>query len=57
MPSRAAISRTDVSLMSGNTAGWVETVSTNVLGTAMVTREALQASLDGWVGVDCVVGC
>jgi len=29
--------------MSGSTAGWVETVSTHVLGTAMVTREAVQA--------------
>ncbi|KAL4440067.1 hypothetical protein ABPG75_003068 [Micractinium tetrahymenae] len=38
----AAVSLTDVSLMSGNTESWVETVSTNVLGTAMVTREAVQ---------------
>ncbi len=43
----AAVSRTDgsVSLMSGSTAAWVETVSTNVLGTALATREAVQASM------------
>ena len=42
LPPAAAVSRTDASLMSGSTAAWVETVSTNVLGTAMVTREAVQ---------------
>lgn len=36
--------------MSGSTAAWVETVSTNVLGTALATREAVQAS--HWFSVD-----
>jgi hypothetical protein len=37
----AAVSRPDTSLMDGSTAAWVDTVSTNVLGTALVTREAV----------------
>lgn len=39
--STAAASRTDAGLMSGATSAWVECVGTNVLGAAMVTREAV----------------
>lgn len=39
----AAVARTDGSLMSGSTEAWVDTVSTNVLGTALATREAVQS--------------
>lgn len=38
----AGLSRNDASLFDGNTASWVEMVSTNILGNAMATRMALQ---------------
>ena len=48
-------------LMAGSTASWVEMVSTNVLGAAMVTREAVQdmARRGAWghvVNVSCLEG-
>ena len=38
----AGMGRNDASLMDGNTASWVEMVSTNTLGVCMCTREAVQ---------------
>lgn len=38
----AGMGRNDASLFDGNTASWVEMVSTNTLGVCMCTREALQ---------------
>lgn len=38
----AAVVRGGASLLDGSTASWVEMVSTNMLGMAMVTREAVQ---------------
>lgn len=38
----AGLGRDDASLMDGNTASWVEMVSTNTLGLCMCTREAVQ---------------
>ena len=38
----AGMGRDDASLMDGNTASWVEMVSTNTLGVCMCTREAVQ---------------
>ena len=38
------LARNNAHLFDGSTASWVEMVSTNVLGPAMATREALQAS-------------
>lgn len=40
----AGMGRDDASLMDGNTASWVEMVSTNTLGVCMCTREAVQVS-------------
>jgi NAD(P)-dependent dehydrogenase (short-subunit alcohol dehydrogenase family) len=41
----AGLSRNDASLFSGSTASWVEMISTNVLGTCMCIREAVQVGL------------
>ena len=41
----AGMGRNDASLFDGNTASWVEMVSTNTLGVCMCTREALQVRL------------
>ena len=41
----AGMGRNDASLFDGNTASWVEMVSTNTLGVCMCTREALQVTL------------
>ena len=41
----AGMGRDDASLMDGNTASWVEMVSTNTLGVCMCTREAVQVLL------------
>ena len=41
----AGMGRNDASLMDGNTASWVEMVSTNTLGVCMCTREAVQVLL------------
>lgn len=38
----AGMGRNDASLFDGNTASWVEMVSTNTLGVCMCTREAVQ---------------
>lgn len=38
----AGLARNDASLFAGNTASWVEMVSTNVLGLCMCTREVVQ---------------
>ncbi|KAI8466605.1 MAG: hypothetical protein J3K34DRAFT_433187 [Monoraphidium minutum] len=38
----AGLARNDASLFDGNTSSWVEMVSTNLLGAAMVTREAVR---------------
>lgn len=40
----AGMGRNDASLIDGNTASWVEMVSTNTLGVCMCTREAVQVS-------------
>lgn len=41
----AGMGRNDASLFDGNTASWVEMVSTNTLGVCMCTREAVQVGL------------
>ncbi len=41
----AGMGRNDASLFDGNTASWVEMVSTNTLGVCMCTREALQVCI------------
>lgn len=41
----AGLGRNDASLFDGNTASWVEMVSTNTLGVCMCTREAVQVRL------------
>eukprot|EP00878_Enallax_costatus_P014239 GHUV01014894.1.p1 GENE.GHUV01014894.1~~GHUV01014894.1.p1 ORF type:complete len:536 (+),score=178.69 GHUV01014894.1:286-1893(+) len=38
----AGLSRNDASMFDGNTASWIEMVSTNILGNAMATRMAVQ---------------
>jgi NADP-dependent 3-hydroxy acid dehydrogenase YdfG len=38
----AGLSRNNASLFAGATSAWLEMLSTNVLGGAMVTREVLQ---------------
>lgn len=40
----AGVSRKDASLIDGNTAAWVEIVSTNILGTCLCTREVIKVS-------------
>lgn len=47
----AGLSRNDASLFAGATSSWVEMISTNVLGTCMCTREALQVSVS-WMQCD-----
>lgn len=41
----AGMGRNDASLFDGNTASWVEMVSTNTLGVCMCTREAVQVKM------------
>lgn len=53
----AGMGRNDASLFDGNTASWVEMVSTNTLGVCMCTREAVQVRLQQTVAKCHVLCC